>query len=173
MTPRSCLVLAAVALVAAPSIHAETRSDGDVAVARAMVDAINRRDLDALDGIVAADVVRHCAATPGVVVENLEQFKAFLRADFVSVPDSVMTIDRVFGGDGGMVGMRAIYAGTQAGAMGPFPPTGKRFELPFIGLLRIEDGKVAEIWVEWDNLGPMVALGHIELPGGPPADGDG
>jgi hypothetical protein len=36
--------------------------------------------------------------------------------------------------------------------------------LPFIGILRIEDGKVAEIWVEWDNLYALAQLGHLEPP---------
>jgi predicted ester cyclase len=48
--------------------------------------------------------------------------------------------------------------------MGPFPASGKKLELPFIGILRIEDGKVAEIWVEWDNLYALAQLGLLEPP---------
>jgi hypothetical protein len=36
--------------------------------------------------------------------------------------------------------------------------------LPFIGILRIEDGKVVEIWVEWDNLNTLSQLGHFPPP---------
>ncbi|MGB5302463.1 MAG: ester cyclase, partial [Gemmatimonadota bacterium] len=51
------------------------------------------------------------------------------------------------------------------GQMGPFPPSGKQLELPFIGLLRVENGKIAEIWVEWDNLNALAQLGHFPPPG--------
>ena len=47
-----------------------------VTVARAMVDAINQRDLEGLDAWVAEDVVRHSAATPGVVVTNIDDDSA-------------------------------------------------------------------------------------------------
>jgi len=131
----------------------------NIAIATAMVDAINSRNLEALDNLVAPDVVRKSAATPGVTVENLDDFKAFLRADFSAVPDSVMTIDVIFGNEE-FVAMRAVYAGTQTGQMGPFPPSGKHFELPFIGVLSMKDGKISEIWVEWDNMHMLKQLGH-------------
>ena len=52
-----------------------------------MVAAMNSRDLERLDALLADDVTRHCQATPDVVVRNREEFKAFLRQDFVTVPD--------------------------------------------------------------------------------------
>jgi len=61
--------------------------------------------------------------------------------------------------------VHAIYSGTQQGPMGPFPPTGKRVEGPFLSFLRIEDGKIAEMWVEWDNLSMLTQLGHLPPPG--------
>jgi len=132
-------------------------------IVTAMTEAINARDLDRLDEFVAENIVRHSNATPGVVVTNLGEFKAFLKADFATVPDSVMTNDVIFG-NGEYVGVRASYSGTQQGPMGPFPATGGAIEITFVGILRIEKGKVAEIWVEWDNLGSLIALGHIPLP---------
>jgi steroid delta-isomerase-like uncharacterized protein len=124
---------------------------------RAMVDAVNRRDFDALDGLVASDVLRHCAATPDVEVTDLAGFKAFLRADGAGVPDSVQEIQEIFG-QGDLVAVRVAYRGTQTGPMGPFPPSGRKVDLPFLAILRLDKGKIAEIWVEWDNL---VILGQI------------
>jgi hypothetical protein len=43
-----------------------------------MIEAVNGRDFDALDDLIAPDLVRHCAATPDVEVRSLEDFKAFL-----------------------------------------------------------------------------------------------
>jgi len=135
----------------------------NVQIAEAMVDAINDRDLDRLDQFVSQNVVRHSEATAGVVVTNLAEFKAFLESDFSAVPDSVMKIDVIFGNPD-YVAMRAIYSGTQLGQMGPFPPTGKRFELPFIGILKIDESKISEIWVEWDNVFVLNQLGHLAPP---------
>ena len=135
----------------------------NVRIATAMTDAINARNLDALDNFVAPDVVRHSAATAGIVVTNLSEFKAFLETDFATVSDSVQKIDVIFGG-GDYVAVRARYIGTQDGPMGPFPASGKKLELPYNGILRFEDGKIAEIWVEWDNLFALTQLGHFPPP---------
>ena len=56
------------------------------------------------------------------------------------------------------------YSGTQEGAMGPFPATGKKADLNYLGILRIEDGKIAEMWVEWDNLAMLTQLSHFPPP---------
>ena len=48
---------------------------------RRLADAMNSRQLDQLDAIMADDFVRHCEATPGLEVKSRDDFKAFLRAD--------------------------------------------------------------------------------------------
>lgn len=162
------LALTSVALATAACAAGETSSQAleerNEQVVLTMMDAVNARDLDALDTIVAPNMVRHSAATADVVVRSLDDFKAFLQADFAMVPDSRMTVNRIFAGDD-MVAVHATYAGTQEGPMGPFPASGKRMELPFIGMLRIADGKIAEMWVEWDNLNALMQLGHFPPPG--------
>jgi len=152
----------ALALLAALPVQTAS-GERNVEIVRSMTEAINQRDLDALGELVAADIRRHCAATPGVVVGNLEQFKAFLRSNFATVPDSTQEIQQIFAA-GDRVAVRGVYRGTQTGPMGPFPPSGKPLELPFLGILRIEDGKIAEIWIEWDNLAALGQLGFWPPP---------
>ena len=135
----------------------------NVELAESMVKAINDRNLDQLDHLISPNVVRHSAATAGVLVTNLAEFKAFLESDFSAVPDSVMKVDVIFGNQD-FVAMRATYSGTQSGPMGPFPATGKRFELPFVGILKIDDGRISEMWVEWDNVFALTQLGHLAPP---------
>jgi len=147
-------------IMALPCLAEEVEN---VRIATAMTDAINARNLDALDEYIAPDVMRHSAATTGVVVTNLSEFKAFLETDFAAVSDSVQKIDVIFGG-GDYVAIRARYIGTQDGPMGPFPASGKKLELPYNGILRFEDGKIVEIWVEWDNLYALTQLGHFPPP---------
>lgn len=152
----------ALVLFAASPARADT-VDRNIEIVRDMTEAINRRDLDALDDLVSPSLRRHCAATPGVDVRSLDEFKAFLRDDFAAVPDSRQEIQQIFGA-GDRVAARVIYRGTQSGPMGPFPPSGRTLELPFLGILRIESGKIAEIWVEWDNLTALAQLGHWPPP---------
>ena len=134
-----------------------------------MIEAVNNRDFDALDDVVSPTVRRHSGATPEVQVTNLEAFKAFLHADLAAVPDAIQETNLIFS-SGNMVAIHETYRGTQTGQMGPFPPSGLELEIPFIGLLRIEDGKIAEIWVEWDNLNALAQLGHFPPPGMEPAE---
>jgi steroid delta-isomerase-like uncharacterized protein len=156
MLGRICFLL--LALVFSGACYANEADN--VRIAQAMVQAINERDLDRLDELVSEDVVRHSVATAGVVVTSLAEFKAFLETDFATVPDSIMEIDVIFGNQS-YVAMRALYSGTQSGQMGPFPPTEKRFQIPFIGILRFDEGKISEIWVEWDNVSALSQLGHL------------
>lgn len=134
-----------------------------------MIEAVNNRDFDALDDVVSPTVRRHSGATPEVQVTSLEEFKAFLHADLAAVPDAIQETNLIFS-SGNMVAIHETYRGTQTGQMGPFPPSGLELEIPFIGLLRIEDGKIAEIWVEWDNLNALAQLGHFRPPGMEPAE---
>jgi steroid delta-isomerase-like uncharacterized protein len=140
------------------------RSAADKQVVQRMVDAINARDFEALDAVIAPDIQRHSAATPDVTVTNREEFKEFLRQDVASVPDSRQEVLLMLAEDG-LVAVRMRYSGTQQGPMGPFPATGKTFSLPFLGILRIENEQIAEMWVEWDNLGLLSQLGLF-----PPAE---
>jgi steroid delta-isomerase-like uncharacterized protein len=168
---RTRIAILAALLAALPLVAVASETPSPTDVVRSMVEAINRRDFDALDALVAPNVIRHSAATPGVEVRNLEEFKEYLKQDLTAVPDAKQTIDRIFG-CGSMVAVRAIYRGTQTGPMGPLPPSGREVELPFIGLLRVENGKITEMWVEWDNLTALTQLGHIQPPGGSEAGGD-
>lgn len=155
--------LAVLLLVASGAARAGDDEARNKEIVRQMAEAINERDFDALDHLVADDVRRHSAATPGVEVRSLEDFKAFLHQDLAAVPDARQEI-QIMIAEGDKVALRAIYRGTQTGPMGPFPPSGKQVEIPFIGILRIEDGKIAELWVEWDNLAALTRLGHLPPP---------
>jgi steroid delta-isomerase-like uncharacterized protein len=121
---------------------------------------MNSRQLDALDEIVAPDFVRHCQATPEVDVRSFEGFKELLRQDAAVFPDSIQTARHMLA-EGDLVAVWATYEGTQQGPMGHFPASGKRMRLDFAAFLRIENGKIAEMWVTWDNVAALAQLGHF------------
>jgi steroid delta-isomerase-like uncharacterized protein len=125
--------------------------------------AINDRDLAAIDSTMAEGLVRHSQATPGPDMTSLDEFKAFLQADWASFPDSRITIERMVA-EGELVAIWGTYAGTQRGPMGPFPATDSAMSLDISGIFRIENDKIAEIWVVWDNLAGLTQLGLAPTP---------
>jgi predicted ester cyclase len=137
-----------------------TTSEQNKTLVRRLWDAMNNRQLEALDELLAPDVVRHCEATPGVDVRSLEQFKDFMRQDAAVFPDSVQTITHLVA-EGNFVAVWATYEGTQQGPLGPFPPSGRRARFDFGAVFRVESAKIAEWWVTWDNMALLRALGHL------------
>jgi steroid delta-isomerase-like uncharacterized protein len=133
------------------------------ALVRRFGEASNTRQFDALAQLVTDDFVRHCQATPDVDVRSREQFIEFLRRDAAVFPDARQTAHHLVA-EGDLVAFWATYEGTQEGQMGPFPPSHKRMQIDFAGVFRVRDGKLAELWVTWDNLASLRQLGHLSLP---------
>ncbi len=60
-----------------------------------------------------------------------------------------------------------VYAGTNTGAFGPFPATGRSVSLPWINVLRFDsDGRIIGGGAYYDQLTVMTQLGHMEPPAG-------
>ena len=129
---------------------------------RRLEEAMNARQLDRLDDVIAPNFVRHCQATPQLAVKSRDDFIEFLRQDAATFPDNVQTFKHVVV-DGDMAGFWATYEGTQQGQMGPFPPSGKRAIFDFAGVTRIEDVKFAEWWITWNNITILRQLGHLPV----------
>jgi predicted ester cyclase len=133
------------------------------ALAGRLGEAIDGRQWQLLDRIVAPNFVRHCQATPQADVQSLEAFKDYLRQDAAVFPDSTQTLKHIVA-ERDLVAIWITYTGTQQGQMGPFPPSGKRMQVDFGAILRVEDGKIAEMWVTWDNMAALAQLGHLGAP---------
>lgn len=119
-------------------------------------------DYEGMNNYIAKNYVRHCQATPGLVIESLDAFKEFIRTDRISIPDQKLNVKMLVAEDD-LVAFWATYSGTQTGQMGPFPPSGKYAELDFSGVHRLENGKIVETWVTWDNIAILSQLGHLPL----------
>jgi predicted ester cyclase len=132
----------------------------------------NDRDLDLCDEIVAADYVEHAIAPfgreePGAVVgpEHMRNVVTWLVDQF---PDMTMRVDSIVS-EGDTVAALVWSEGTNLGRLnGVIPPTGKRFAGSQSHWYRVEGGKLAEHWAVRDDLGTMLQLGVLNLPGPPP-----
>ena len=112
------------------------------ALVERFVSALNAHRLDLLDELLTPNFVRHCQATPGVEVRNLDEFKNFQRQDATAFPDSHQTLKHLIA-EGNMVTAWATYEGTQAGPLGPFPASGKKMQVEFAAVFRVENGRLA------------------------------
>lgn len=132
-------------------------------------EVVGSGDFDNMGNYIAENYVRHSQATPDLKVSSLEEFKEFIRTDRMAVPDQRLEIHHLVA-QGNMVAFYATYHGTQTGQMGPFPPSGKTVALDFSGVHRVEDGKIAETWITWDNIAFLSQLGYFPPPIPPVSD---
>ncbi len=148
-----------------PSSDAQLEANKEIA--RRFAEAQNSGDIGLLNEVLAPGVVRHCQATPDVDIRSREDFVRFYEASAAVFSDARVTID-IMVAEGDMVATYGSFMGTQDGRMGLFPPTGKEVDSKFLSIIRLENGQIAEMWVEWDNLAILTQLGHF-----PPTEDDG
>jgi steroid delta-isomerase-like uncharacterized protein len=133
------------------------------AIVRALVEAINGQDWDRLDDLVAVDFVRHSHAAGPPAVHSRDELKAFLRGEFETFPDWRETLEDLLA-EGGKVAARHRCRGTQRGALGPYPPSGRVLSADYLAIYRVEGGRIMEAWAAWDNLSGLTQLGHHKPP---------
>ena len=132
------------------------------AIARRGYQAINQKNLDALDEVVAPDMTEHDPApgqAPGL--EGVKQYFSSLHAAF---PDVQMDVEEMIA-EADKVVARVSVSGTQRGEFMGIAPTGNRVAITGIDILRVADGKIVEHWGNFDDLGMMQQLGVIPEPG--------
>jgi steroid delta-isomerase-like uncharacterized protein len=126
---------------------------------------LNNKQFDSLSSIVKADFKRHSQATTEMPeLNSLDEFIKLQKGFLSSFSDQKVTIKKLLAEDN-EVAAYATYSGTNDGPMTPFPATHKYAELNFTGIFRIDGGKIAEMWVEWDNLAFLKELGLFPPPG--------
>lgn len=168
MICRFLTILAALSLLvlAACEHSTSTAAPDHVKAVKAVVeqaaDYINSRNYAALKDVIADDYRRHSQATPDIEVTSLEQFVTFLKQGAIAFPDDRVILD-ILVTEGDLVAFWGRYEGTNTGP-GPFPPTGKSVSIEMAGIHRIENGKIAETWVTWDNRVMFSQLGIVMVP---------
>lgn len=155
------ILVAATLLGCAPSPTAQLEANKELV--RRFTDALNAANWDALTELVTEDFARHSEATPGPQVNSRGEFIQLQESFLVTFPDQLVTIEKLIAEDDGVAAL-ARYSGTQTGPMGEFPATGKPVDSRFLAIFRIDAGRIAELWVEWDNLAMLTQLGLFPPP---------
>ena len=129
------------------------------AVSRQVLDIFNTGDLDAADGVIAADFVGHDPALPEPL-RGVDAFKAQVAGYRAAFSDLQMTVDQQVA-EGDSVVTRWTARGTHDGELFGIAPTGNVVTTTGISVNRIADGKVAEDFTNWDALGLMQKIGAV------------
>ncbi|SEL27161.1 ester cyclase [Haloferax larsenii] len=115
--------------------------------------------IEIIDEICAEDIVDHSPLGDRRGREELkEQLRKLNEAfgDFSATVEDIVT-------EGDTVAMRVTLRGTHESEFMGFEPTGKSFEAGNMVFTRIEDGLIAERWVEPDLLGMFTQLGIVDV----------
>jgi steroid delta-isomerase-like uncharacterized protein len=123
----------------------------------------NRGNLAVVDELFAPNYVSH--AFPPNFPPNQDGLKQFVGAFRSAFPDLKWTLHDVVG-EGETVVARFTGAATHRGEFMGIPATGKSFSVMGFLQARFADGKWAEDWVSWDQLGMLQQLGVVPTPGG-------
>ena len=156
------LLLAAALAGCASSDHEQL--EANKRLVRHFTAAINAADWDALDTLLSEDFRRHSQATTEMPETSGEEYKQLQQVYLASFPDQQVTVEMLVA-EGDKVAAYGTYAGTNTGPMGDVPATGRSAQSKFLSIFRIEGGKIAELWVEWDNVALLTQLGLFPPPG--------
>jgi steroid delta-isomerase-like uncharacterized protein len=141
-------------------------SEENKALARRFyAEVVNGRNLDAIDEMVADDFVEH-EALPGMPTDK-EAPRQFFGMFHAAVPDLQADIEDIIA-EGDKVVVRAVARGTHQGELMGMPATGKPFEIEWVDIVKVRDGKAIAHWGVTDVAGMMQQVGLIE---GAPAAG--
>jgi steroid delta-isomerase-like uncharacterized protein len=123
---------------------------------RRIIEAIGRGDADALDELMAPDIVDHNPVpdqAPGV--EGFKQWMAYARSSF---PDLSGTVEDIIG-EGDRVATRVTWRATHRGEFLGIPPTGRTVSFAAFHIVRFSGGRAAEWWGTADLLSVIQQLG--------------
>jgi len=125
-------------------------------IVRRYQEAYNTGNFDALDEVVAADVL-----TPNMIANmprGLAGAKLVHQKTLTGMPDYHTAIEDIIAEDDKVVA-RVRITGTHTGDFYGIPPTGKHIDLSGIYIVRIADGKIVEHWGEENGAEVLRQLG--------------
>ena len=104
-------------------------------------------------------VERYLAQPDGQLIASdpLRQRERGFRAAF---PDATVRVERLVA-DGDFVAVHLRGRGTHLGVFQGCPPTGREWSATCTSIYRIERGRIADAWSNWDLLTVMEQLGSI------------
>jgi predicted ester cyclase len=130
---------------------------------RVFEDGLNRRDASVFEELVAADYVNHEGADMLLDAAGPQDWSDVLARLSASFPDVSWAVLRTLA-QADHVWVETRMSGTHQGAFFGIAPTGRRFAVRQVHMLRLHEGLIREHWAVRDDLGVLVQLGALEPP---------
>jgi steroid delta-isomerase-like uncharacterized protein len=105
--------------------------------------------LEVADDILSSDFVIHNPVLPEVVRNGPEGTKKYASAVITAVPDRKLEHHDILS-KGDKVMIRWTNSGTNIGPFFGNPPTGKKYVVTGFDLFRISNGKIKELWQQYN-----------------------
>ena len=118
--------------------------------------------LDVADEVYAPSYVGHDPSNPEEV-RGLQAAKRAASEYRKAFPDLQLSVEDLIA-EGDRVAARLRFRGTHLGELNGIAPTGRRVDCTGSVISRIEEGKIAEDWANFDDLGMMQQLRVIPEP---------
>ena len=131
-------------------------------VRRLFEESWNKGNLEVSDELISSDCVLHYRGT--VFPVNGDAGKAIVAAWRTAFPDFQFFFEDCIA-EGDRVVLRIPFRATHRGEFFGIAPTGKQINVTEMLIARIKDGKVVEMWEEYDQLGMLQQLGAVPPPG--------
>jgi predicted ester cyclase len=138
----------------------EDIEEQNMAVVRGAHAALASGDFEGFKAAVGPNYARHCQAMPPELQElhGTDEFFAFVEEWATGVSEYTDTITQMIAHQD-RVAYISTMTGVQTGPIGDLPATGEEFTIVNIIIQRLENGKVVETWVSWDNVALLSQLG--------------
>lgn len=125
----------------------------------------NQGELALIDKLYAPEYVRYHTDISDKLV-GLNALKEHVTSLRRAYPDLTVKIDELLVKNDMSV-TRWTFTGTNEGAIGEMPPTGKRVQVSGVTIGRFFSGKITKEWAYWNNAAVLDQLGYTFVP--PPA----
>ena len=114
-----------------------------------------KRNFSIIDEMIAPNVKCYEA---GMEMNSMEEYKSHAKTWFDAIEDCKFTITNQLVKENVVVS-RFVFEGTHTGQLGDLAPSGKKFKIASLEVVRFVNDKIAETWSEFDQLGLMKQLG--------------
>jgi steroid delta-isomerase-like uncharacterized protein len=125
--------------------------------------AFATNDTATIDELCDPGLVDHNPVPPNP--PTLDGFKAAIGGYTSAFPDLIISGLEVVA-DGDTVATRWTASGTHEGDMPDIPATGKRVSVEGMNFYKLSNGRITEVWTQFDALSMLQQLGVMPAPNG-------
>jgi len=127
-------------------------------VRRLIEEGMNNGNERVIEELIAPNFTAHEQEEMRMI--GVDGFKELLGVYRTAFPDMRLTIEEIVA-EGDKVVTWATFTGTHRGPLQSLPATGKAVKVKDVDMFRVQAGKVAEAWTNFDQWGLMKQLGVV------------